>query len=116
MVKNPSVTGSRQDCNYHAGLVNQDSLNNPKTSNMESYNTFDKSSIVGETVLFDTVTPFDMLPAIEGDHIRLRMSQDLRTYTLKSPLLTPVKQHQAYFQVPWRAIMPNTWEYLRRTF
>ena len=115
MPKNPSVTGSRQDCNYHAGLVNQDSLNNPRSHNMESYNTFDKSNIVGETVLFDAVTPFDMIPAIEGDHIRLRLNQDLRTYTLKSPLLTPVKQHQAYFQVPWRAIMPNTWEYLRRT-
>ena len=115
MAKNPSVTGSRQDCNYHAGLVNQDSLNNPRSQNMESYNTFDKSNIVGETVLFDAVTPFDMIPAIEGDHIRLRLNQDLRTYTLKSPLLTPVKQHQAYFQVPWRAIMPNTWEYLRRT-
>ena len=115
MPKNPSVTGSRQDCNYHAGLVNQDSLNNPRSQNMESYNTFDKSNIVGETVLFDAVTPFDMIPAIEGDHIRLRLNQDLRTFTLKSPLLTPVKQHQAYFQVPWRAIMPNTWEYLRRT-
>ena len=115
MPKNPSVTGGRQDCNYHAGLVNQDSLNNPRSQNMESYNTFDKSNIVGETVLFDAITPFDMIPAIEGDHIRLRLNQDLRTYTLKSPLLTPVKQHQAYFQVPWRAIMPNTWEYLRRT-
>ena len=86
MAYNPST--SRAECNLHAGMVNQDSINNPTTTNRESYNTFDKSCIRLDTQLFDEIRACYMNPAIEGDVKRINMSQDLRSPVLKSPLLT----------------------------
>lgn len=113
MPTNPSL--SRAECNLHAGLPNQDGINNPKLANNEGYNTFDMSSIRQDTMLFDEIRPIDMRPALAGDVKRLRTSHDLRTYTLSSPLLSDVELHRAYFQVPWSVIMPNTWQYALRT-
>lgn len=112
MAYNPST--SRAECNLHAGLVNQDSINDPRTFNRESYNSFDKSQLRIDTQLFDEIRPVYFDPAIAGDTKRIRAMQDLRTYTLKSPLLTPVKMHRAFFQVPWSVIMPRTWERIIR--
>lgn len=113
MPTNPSL--SRAECNLHAGLPNQDGINNPKLANNEGYNTFDMSSVRQDTMLFDEIRPIDMRPALAGDVKRLRNSHDLRTYTLSSPLLSDVELHRSYFQVPWSVIMPNTWEYALRT-
>lgn len=109
---NPST--SKADCNLHAGMVNQDSQNTPQTSNRESYNTFDKSRVRFTTARFDEIQPVYFDPSIEADVRRLRNVHDLRTYTLKSPLLSNVKLHRTFFSVPWSTIAPNTWEYLYR--
>lgn len=112
MPYNPSV--SRAECNYHAGLVNQDSKNQPQTSNRESYNTFDKRHSVADTQLFDEVRPFYMDVANSGDVKRARMVNNDWSPVTKSQILSDIKKHRALFQVPWSVIMPNTWEYLYR--
>lgn len=112
MAKNPSLSSA--DCNYHAGLVNQDGLNNPKTANQESYNTFDRSRINYQTQQFQTLQPCTVMAEISGNHARIKTRQDLRTYTLKSPLLSPTRLTRSFFQVPFSALMPNTWEYIVR--
>ena len=112
MPVNPST--SRAECNYHAGLVNQDSRNCPQTSNRESYNTFDKSHQVADTQLFDEVRPFYMDAALSGDVKRMRFTNNDWSPVTNSQILTDVHKHRAFFQVPWSVIMPNTWEYLYR--
>lgn len=112
MPYNPST--SRAECNYHAGLVNQDSKNQPQTSNRESYNTFDKRHTVADTQLFDEVRPFYMNQANSGDVKRARMVNNDWSPVTKSQILSDIKKHRALFQVPWSVIMPNTWEYLYR--
>lgn len=112
MAINPST--SRAECNYHAGLVNQDSRNHPQTSNRESYNTFDKSHQVADTQLFDEVRPFYMDAALSGDVKRMRFTNNDWSPITNSQILTDVHKHRAFFQVPWSVIMPNTWEYLFR--
>lgn len=112
MPYNPST--SRAECNYHAGLVNQDSKNQPQTSNRESYNTFDKRHSVADTQLFDEVRPFYMNQANSGDVKRARMVNNDWSPVTKSQILTDIKKHRALFQVPWSVLMPNTWEYLYR--
>lgn len=112
MPVNPST--SRAECNYHAGLVNQDSRNHPQTSNRESYNTFDKSHQVADTQLFDEVRPFYMDAALSGDVKRMRFNNNDWSPISQSQILTDIKKHRAFFQIPWSVIMPNTWEYLFR--
>lgn len=112
MPYNPST--SRAECNYHAGMVNQDSKNQPQTSNRESYNTFDKRHSVADTQLFDEVRPFYMDMANSGDVKRARMVNNDWSPVTKSQILSDIKKHRALFQVPWSVIMPNTWEYLYR--
>ena len=112
MPVNPST--SRAECNYHAGLVNQDSRNHPQTSNRESYNTFDKSHQVADTQLFDEVRPFYMDAALSGDVKRMRFNNNDWSPITQSQILTDIHKHRAFFQIPWSVIMPNTWEYLFR--
>lgn len=112
MPYNPST--SRAECNLHAGMVNQDSINDPRLSNNESYNSFDKTCIKLDTQLFDEIRVCYTDTAESGDVKRIDIMQDLRSPVLKSPLLTPVHMHRSFFQVPWSVIMPNTWEYVYR--
>lgn len=109
---NPST--SHAVSGNQTGTSPQGGLNNPRTANRESYNTFNRSRKRLSTQLFDKVQPMYCQYQIEGDVSRLRVSHDLRTYTLKSPLLSDVQMHRTFFQVPWSAIMPRTWEYLYR--
>ena len=111
-MSNPST--SRVVSGNQTGTSPQGSLNNPRTANRESYNTFNRSRKRLSTQLFNQVQPMYCQAQIEGDVSRLQVSHDLRSYTLKSPLLSDVQMHRTFFQVPWSAIMPNTWENLYR--
>ncbi len=111
-MSNPST--SRVVSGNQTGTSPQGGLNNPRTANRESYNTFNRSRKRLSTQLFNQVQPMYCQAQIEGDVARLQVSHDLRSYTLKSPLLSDVQMHRTFFQVPWSAIMPNTWENLYR--
>lgn len=109
---NPSTT--KADCAEHAGLVNQGGLNKPGLYNKESYNTFDRGRVRFTTQRFDQILPVYKSAEIEGNVSRLRSVHDLRTYTLNAPLMSSVKMHRSFFQVPWSIIMPKTWELIYR--
>lgn len=111
-MSNPST--SRIVSGQQIGTNPQGSLNNPSTANRESYNTFNRSRKRLSTQRFDQVMPMYCQAQIEGDVSRLQVSHDLRSYTLKSPLLSDVQLHRTFFQVPWSAIMPRTWDKIYR--
>lgn len=93
-----------------AGLVHQDGLNNAQPYNNEGYNTFDRSNVRQLTQRFSDIRPYNMQIPVDGDVVRNRNVFDLSTYTMKSRLLTRVRQHLSAFTVRLSAIMPNTWE------
>lgn len=112
MPNNPSnskVTSARG-----AGMPNQSNLNNPRSYNNEGYNTFDRSNVRLFTTRFSDFHPNFCQPAIEGDVVPLNMNLELRSLNMKTPFFTPVQLEQHYFQVPWSAIAPNTWELFYR--
>lgn len=95
-----------------AGMVHQDGLNNAQPYNNEGYNTFDRSNVHQITQRFADIRPYNCQIAVDGDVVRNRNVFDLSTYTMKSRLLTRVRQHLSAFTVRLSAIMPNTWDML----
>lgn len=93
-----------------AGMVHQDGLNNSQPYNNEGYNTFDRSNVHQITQRFADIRPYNCQVAVDGDVVRNRNVFDLSTYTMKSRLLTRVRQHLSAFTVRLSAIMPNTWD------
>ena len=93
-----------------AGMVHQDGLNNAQPYNNEGYNTFDRSNVHQITQRFADIRPYNCQVPVDGDVIRNRNVFDLSTYTMKSRLLTRVRQHLTAFSIPISAIMPHTWE------
>lgn len=93
-----------------AGMVSGTGMNNPRAFNNEGYNTFDRSSVLFDTQRFAEINPVYMGKFISGDHVKMRSSHELRTYTLASPLMSRLYMHRAYFAVPLQAIYPHTFK------
>lgn len=49
------------------------------------------------------------MKAERGDTIPLRSIHDLRTYSLKAPLMQDIEFNKAYFAVPKEALLPINW-------
>ncbi len=107
---NPS--NSSIDSGRQAGTAPVNVIDNPKFVNHQGLNQFDLSQQVLFTARYGEVTPFFNMECVGRDRVRLRNSFDLRSYTLKSPLLSSLRMKKSYFQVPLSAILPNTWQYL----
>lgn len=104
---NSSATNGQQ-----VGVSPSNPINDPNFSSRQGSNTFDLSYRNLITARFGEITPFFYSLAIGRDRSFLRSSQDLRSYTLSSPLFSPVRMKKSYFSVPLKAIMPNTWNYI----
>lgn len=64
------------------------------------------------TARFGELTPFFHRETLRGDKFRFGNDLTLRTYTLASPLLSPVRVHKDYYYVPNLALLPNFWKYI----
>lgn len=104
---NSSATNGQQ-----VGVSPSNPINDPNFSSRQGSNTFDLSYRNLITARFGEITPFFYSLAIGRDRSFLRSSQDLRTFTLSSPLFSPVRMKKSYFSIPLKAIMPNTWDYI----
>lgn len=64
-----------------------------------------------DTHRFGEYHPHFWFDGVEGDeNVRLRSSHDVRSYTLKAPLLQDIQLKKDYFMVPMQAILPRNWE------
>ena len=61
---------------------------------------------VAFTARFGEITPFFVMESVAGDKVPLRSKFDMRTYTLKSPMLDNLTMRKSFFQVPKQAILP----------
>lgn len=94
------------------GVSPANPINDPNFSSNQGSNTFDLQYQNLLTARYGEITPFFYYTGLGRDRVSLQSSQDLRTYTLASPLMSSLRMKKAYFSVPLKAIMPNTWNYL----
>lgn len=92
-----------------AGLV-KGGVASPESYNSQDYNGFDRSMISFETQRFAEINPIFSKKFISGDRVRIRSTHELRTFTFKSPLMSNVFMHRAFFQVPLQCIYHNTFK------
>ena len=62
------------------------------------------------TERFADYTPVYCMEAVSGDKLTLNQPHQVRTYTLKSPLLQDLLKKKDFFMVPMQAILPLNWE------
>lgn len=62
------------------------------------------------TPSYGRITPFLKLEGVAGDDLSIRTSNKIRSYTLKSPLMSDVYMQKDFFSVPMQAILPINWD------
>ena len=62
------------------------------------------------TPSYGKITPFMSLETVDGDKIPIRSSHKVRSYTLKSPLMSDVYMQKDFFAVPMECILPMNWK------
>ena len=94
-----------------SGVVDSSAINNPEKSRFQRYNTFSENDYrFFATERYGDISPFYVCNGVPKDKNPLINSHELRTYTLSAPLMSDVYKHKNYFQVPMKAILPNTWD------
>lgn len=63
-----------------------------------------------DTHRFGEAHPFFVMETVPKDRIKYRPSQDVRSYTMQSPLLEDVVQRRLITFTPNCAILPNNWD------
>ena len=59
---------------------------------------------------FGILRPFFVMEGVEGDHLPIRSSHEVRSYTLKAPLMQNIRRNKDFFMVALPAILPLNWE------
>lgn len=62
------------------------------------------------TLRFGEYSPHFVMECVNNDKINLRCGHNIRSYTLKSPLMSDIQIKKDYFNVPMEAILPMNWD------
>lgn len=92
--------------NEKSSLVKRTDGKNAPTSRSR----FDLSYHNFITPSYGKITPFMSLETVAGDKIPLRSTHKVRSYTLKSPLMSDVYMQKDFFAVPMECILPLNWQ------
>lgn len=93
-------------------IVAKNPTNDPSQKPVKTHSKFTPNYSLYATHQFGLISPFFAMEGVADDDITLRTSVDTDTYTMKAPVMQPVKRSLDYFQVPFRAIMPKNAELL----
>lgn len=92
-------------------IVEGNKQNAPGGSVVHTRSKFPLSYEFFDTHRFGEYHPHFWFDGVEGDeNVRLRSSHDVRSYTLKAPLLQDVMMKKDYFMIPLMAILPINWD------
>ncbi len=91
--------------NEKSALVKRTEGKNAPTSRSR----FDLSYHNYLTPSYGKITPFLSLECVAGDKIPIRSSHKVRSYTMKSPLMSDVFMQKDFFAVPMECILPLNW-------
>lgn len=92
--------------NEKSALVKRTEGKNAPTSRSR----FDLSYHNFLTPSYGKITPFMSLETVAGDKVPIRSSHKVRSYTLKSPLMSDVYMQKDFFAVPMECILPLNWQ------
>ncbi len=92
--------------NEKSALVKRTEGKNAPTSRSR----FDLSYHNYITPSYGKITPFFSLEGVAGDKIPIRSSHKVRSYTMKSPLMSDVFMQKDFFAVPMECILPLNWQ------
>lgn len=93
-----------------AGLVAGNAQNEAGGSVPRNRSRFPLSESFFTTERFADYNPCFVMEGVSGDKITLNQPHQVRTYTLKAPLLQNILKKKDYFMVPMQAILPLNWE------
>lgn len=93
-------------------IVKGNPVNDPTQKSIKNHSKFTPSFSAPVTHKFGVNTPIFALAGVADDDISVRVTADTDTYTLKAPLMVPLKRNMDYFQLTLRALLPNGAEYL----
>lgn len=93
-------------------IVKGNPVNDPTQKPVQNRSKFVPRYSLFSTHRFGLNTPHFAMAGVAGDKISMRCTADVDTYTLKSPLMQPIKRSHDYFAVPVRACLPNGGELL----
>lgn len=89
---------------------NSQNLDTPKI--FKTHNPFDLSYFHYKTQSYGYYEPFFCKHVVPGDRIPYTNGFDIRTLTLKSPLMNKLFINKDYAYIPMTAILPNSWEFI----
>ena len=89
-----------------ANFAGNNPANDPDSKPVKGRSMFKPNRSFYQTVQFGLNSPHFAFDALEGDKLSVRIGSDVDTYSLKAPLMTPVKMQKDYFFVPLRSIIP----------
>lgn len=93
-----------------SGFVAGNKQNEPGGKTPHSRSRFQLSDSMFVTERFADYNPCFVLEGVSGDKITLNQPHQVRTYTLKAPLMQNLLKKKDFFMVPMQAILPNNWE------
>ena len=85
-------------------------VNEARKSYKQNRTTFPTSYAHYTSEVYGRLQPFYFMDGVEGDTIPLNSHQEVRTPTLKAPLMSKITKSKDYYAIPMRAILPRTWE------
>lgn len=88
-------------------LQGNNPVNDPDSKPVKNRSQFKPNSSLYQTMKFGLNQPHFVMEVVEGDKISVRVTSDLDTFSLKAPVMTPVRMHKEYFFTPLRAILPK---------
>lgn len=90
------------------GIVDNNPANDPDKKPVSSFSKFRPNFSHYYTALFGLITPsYDAECVPKDKGFSVRCQSEIDTFSLKAPLMSPVKHNKAYFFVPTRAILPH---------
>lgn len=92
------------------GLVSGNSQNSAGGSSPRSRSKYNLAYQFFDTHRFGEYHPFFVMECVDSDNVGARCQHEVRSYTLKAPLMQDIKLKKDYFAVPMQAILPLNWE------
>lgn len=93
-----------------SGLVRGNAINQVDAKRPHTRSRFDMSYHMYDTMRFGELHPHFVMEAVKSDRIRLRSAHDVRSFSLKAPLMSKIQLKKDYFAVPMEAILPFNWD------
>ena len=92
------------------GLVSGNAQNGAGGNTPHNRSKFNLAYQFFDTHRFGEYHPFFVMECVDSDRVGTRCSHDVRSYTLKAPLMQDIKMKKDFFSVPMQAILPLNWE------